>query len=367
MTTHTATPPTSLAGPRYRLADFAPVITLGLIVLIFSLIVERFPSLGTLSLVLQQSAVLAIVATGLTYVLLCAEIDLSVGMVALLAACLCGVLWEQSFAAGPKGAHAKEVSLAMTALVIAAPLAVAICAGWLSGRLTVSSGLPSFIITLAMMNIALGLARFLTRSEKFSVPPALARLGNDAWRITGDLRLPHSAALAAVVLLVAHLVLQHTRFGRYVYMTGGNREAARLAGVRTDRIVVACLALCGFTAAVGGLVNAGRLNSVSLDQNADLLLDAVACVVLGGTSLFGGEGSIGRTVIGVLTFTTLKVGLNLTNVERLIKTSSLSAEWKQSLLGASWVTQFDLLRPFLLGVVLLLALVIHGRLVKRRE
>lgn len=351
----------------FRAGDFAPLISLGLIVLVFSLLVEKFLSFGTLSLILQQSAVLAIVATGLTYVLLCAEIDLSVGMIALLAACLCGVLWEQPFAAGAKGLDARNASLMTTAVVIALPIVAAVFAGWLSGRLTVSSGLPSFIITLAMMNIALGLARFLTRSEKFSVPPALAQLGNDAWRITGDLRIPRSAALAAAVMLVAHLVLQHTRFGRYVYMTGGNREAARLAGVRTDRIVVSCLAVCALTAAIGGLVNAGRLNSVSLDQNADLLLDAVACVVLGGTSLFGGEGSIGRTVIGVLTFTTLKVGLNLTNVERLIKSWPLSPAWRESLLEASWVTQFDLLRPFLLGVVLLMALVIHGRLSKHRE
>jgi ribose transport system permease protein len=199
------------------------------------------------------------------------------------------------------------------------------------------------------------------------VPPALTQLGNGAWRLIGDLRLPKSAVLAAGVMLAAHLVLQHTRFGRYVYMTGGNREAARLAGVRTDRIVVACLSICAAAAAVAGLVNAGRLNSVSLDQNAELLLDAVACVVLGGTSLFGGEGGIGRTVLGVLTFTTLKVGLNLTNIERLIKSWPLPAAWRESWLKASWVTQFDLLRPFLLGVVLLLALVIHGRLVKRRD
>jgi len=199
------------------------------------------------------------------------------------------------------------------------------------------------------------------------VPPALTGLGNDTWKLLGDLRLPKSAVLAAAVVLLAHLVLQHTRFGRYIYMTGGNREAARLAGVRTDRIVVACLSLCAVTAGLAGMVNAGRLNSVSLDQNAELLLDAVACVVLGGTSLFGGEGGIGRTVIGVLTFTTLKVGLNLTNVERLIKSWPLPPSWRESWLKASWVTQFDLLRPFLLGIVLLLALVIHGRLVKRRD
>lgn len=364
-----AEPTARLLSPPRRIdwSDYAPAISLTLIVLTFGMIVSGFFSLGTLSLILQQGAVLAIAATGLTFVLLGAEIDLSVGMVALMAACLCGVLWEQPWAAGAKGAGGANVGFGTTVLVIAIPLLVAMVTGWMAGWLTVSSGLPSFIITLAMMNITLGLARFLTRSEKFAVPSALTKVGNDAWRLFGDFRLPKSAVLAAGVMLIAHLVLQHTRFGRYVYMTGGNRDAARLAGVRTDRIVVACLALCGFTAALAGMVNAGRLNSVSLDQNAELLLDAVACVVLGGTSLFGGEGSIGRTVIGVLTFTTLKVGLNLTNVERLVKTWPLPAEWKAAWLKASWVTQFDLLRPFLLGVVLLLALVIHGRLVKRRD
>ncbi|MBI1347742.1 ABC transporter permease [bacterium] len=367
--TENAQPATAKASATPRQihwADYAPLLSLALIMGVFTLLVDQFWSFGTLSLVLQQSAVLAIVATGLTYVLLCAEIDLSVGMVALLSACVCGVMWEQPWAAGAKGtAHA--ASALTIVFVIGVPIVLATICGWISGRLTISSGLPSFIITLAMMNITLGLARFLTKSEKFAVPGVLTKIGNDGWRLFGGLRIPQSAVLAAVVMLVAHIVLEHTRFGRYVYMTGGNREAARLAGVRTDLVVIRCLAICGLTAAIGGLVNAGRLNSVSLDQNADLLLDAVACVVLGGTSLFGGEGSIGRTIIGVLTFTTLKVGLNLMNVERLIKQSPLPAGWKSQWLEASWVTQFDLLRPFLLGVVLLLALVIHGRLVKRRE
>ena len=360
-------------SPRFQLADFAPLISLATLVLVFSIVASDFLSFGTMSLILKQGAVLAIVATGLTFVLLCAEIDLSVGMVALLSACLCGVLGESPFAAGPKEVNgAANVSFLTTAAVILVPLVVAVLLGLTSGWLTISSGLPSFIITLAMMNIALGLARFLTRSQKFAVPPILGKIGNSSlFEITvqqlGTLSIPQSAVLAAIVMTVAHLVLQHTRFGRYVYMTGGNRHAARLAGVRTERIVIASLAICTFTAACGGMVNSGRMNSVSLDQNADLLLDAVACVVLGGTSLFGGEGSIGRTLVGVLSFTVLKVGLNLTNVERLIKQSPLAPGLKEAWLKASWVTQFDLLRPFLLGVVLLLALVIHGRLVKHRS
>ncbi len=207
--------------------------------------------------------------------------------------------------------------------------------------------------------------RFLLSLAAASFLIVLVGLIDDRFGLRGRQKLA-GQFLAAVVMVLAHLALQHTRFGRFVYMTGGNREAARLAGVRTDRVIVSALAISGVTAATGGLVNAGRLNSVSLDQNADLLLDAVACVVLGGTSLFGGEGSMGRTLIGVLTFTTLKVGLNLTNVERLIKNSPLSENLKTDWLQASWVTQFDLLRPFLLGSVLLIALVIHGRLAKRR-
>lgn len=357
---------------KFQIADFAPLISLGVLTLFFSLVASDFVSFGTVSLILKQGAALAVVATGLTFVLLCAEIDLSVSYVALLSACVCGVLWESSFAAGAKESNGPEsVSTLTTMFVIVVPFLLAMILGWTSGWLTVSSGLPSFIITLAMMNIANGLARFLTRSQKFSVPPLVNRLGNDAvmgfdFQSLGKLNIPQNAVLAAVVMVVAHLVLRHTRFGRYVYMTGGNRQAARLAGVRTERIVIACLAICALTSACGGLLTAGRMKSVTLDQNADLLLDAVACVVLGGTSLFGGEGGIGRTLIGVLSFTVLKVGLNLTNVERLIKQSPLSAGVKEAWLKASWVTQFDLLRPFLLGIVLMLALVIHGRLVKHR-
>ncbi|MBS0202014.1 MAG: ABC transporter permease [Planctomycetes bacterium] len=366
MNSPTLTKDANTSARRLSLADFAPLLTLAAVTLVFAVMAEDFISLGTMTLILKRGAVLAIVATGLTFVLLCAEIDLSVGTLALLSACICGVLWEQPFAAGPKGLG--EGSDLDVCIVVAIPFLIALVLGLLSGGLTVSSGLPSFIITLAMMNIAVGLAKFLTLSQKYNVPPMLKRLGNSALMEFGTLKIPQSAALAAVVMLVAHLVLQHTRFGRYVYMTGGNRQAARLAGVRTEQIVVACLVICAWCAACGGLVNAGRLEGVSLDQNADLLLDAVACVVLGGTSLFGGEGGIGRTLIGVLTFTVLRVGLDAVNPERLIKFSSvLPKAWKDAWLQQSWVTSFDLLRPFLLGIVLLLALVIHGRLVKKHR
>ncbi|HEY4307972.1 MAG TPA: ABC transporter permease [Pirellulales bacterium] len=320
----------------------APMASLAVLILFFALATPAgtFLKPATLVQIFKQGSVLAIVSVGLTYVLLCAEIDLAVGMVALWTACLCGWLYERPFAAGHSGAA--EVSAGIVALVIAVPLLTSLLLGLASGMLTVWSRLPSFIISLAMMNIADGMSRWLTKSEKLAVPPILKTIGNRGIELTDRFELPYSALLAAAVFLIGHVVLRHTRFGRYVYMTGGNREAARLAGVRTGRIVIACLAISAVTAGLGGLVNAGRLNSVSLDQNADLLLSAVACVVLGGTSLFGGSGGMGRTVIGVLTFSVLKVGLN----------------------QVVWIN--DLARPLLMGLVLLVALVVNGLLSKEK-
>ncbi|WP_339908510.1 ABC transporter permease [Symmachiella dynata] len=331
------------AVSRFSLRDFAPLISLFVIVIFFTLTNDEFLTFGRLRLVLQQGAVLAIVSTGLTFVLLCAEIDLSVGMLALWTACACGVLYEQPFAAGEGGQD--DISVTTLVVVIVVPLLSSLLLGLISGLLTVSSRLPSFIITLAMMNIADGLSKTLTQSEKFAVPEVLKEIGNGRLKVTDDFYLPYSAILAAAVMILGHMVLQHTRFGRYVYMTGGNREAARLAGVRTGWIVIACLAICAVTAGLGGLVNAGRLGSVTLDQNGELLLSAVACVVLGGTSLFGGEGGIGRTVIGVLTFSVLGVGLSglISEVDFLE----------------------DRMRPLLMGVVLMTALVINGFLSRK--
>ena len=331
---------------QWEARDLAPLVSLAVLVLFFCWASPSFWKPVTAKQILQQGSALAIVSFGLTYVLLCAEIDLSVGMVALWSACLCGWLWQNwpSLLEQLTGTLPAEPAMApfwMLCLVLFVPVFSGTLLGLLSGGLTVWSRLPSFIITLAMMYIAQGSARYLTKSETLDVPEVLKTLGNRGIDVTDRFMLPYSALLVLGVFIVGHIVLIHTRFGRYVYMTGGNREAARLAGVRTGRIVVACLAISALTAAVGGLVNAGRLNSVSLDQNADLLLSAVACVVLGGTSLFGGEGSLFKTAIGVCTFTVLSIGL----------------------VQIQWVD--DLARQLLMGVVLMVALVINGLLAKR--
>lgn len=347
-----------LGRPEAR--DVAPLASLAVLVVFFTIAASNFLSPDTLTMILKRGAVLAIVSVGLTYVLLCAEIDLAVGAMALWSACFCGWLFDNwALPAGRDGVGSPW----MIPVVILLPLLSCFFLGLLCGALTVWSRLPSFIISLAMMFIAEGLAKYLTRGETLAVPKLLDTIGNEGIeldklllripsllhrytgiepaRFFGEYKIPYSAILAVVVFLLGHFVLRYTRFGRYIYATGGNRQAARLAGIRTGWIVVACLAICAVTAGLGGILNAGRMTNVTLDQNKDLLLSAVACVVLGGTSLFGGEGNMGKTVIGVLTFTVLRVGL----------------------MRITWID--NLARDLLTGVVLMVALVINGVLAKK--
>ncbi len=326
----------------------APLATLLVLICFFSLTAPGFFSLDTLASVLRQVPTRAIVGTGLTFVLLCGEIDLSVAMVATFSACQMGVIHQWMLksdsavwvAASQSGAP--EVTILGLVAVFAFPVVIALVIGFANGALTVISKLPSFIITLAMMEIAYGLASYITHSSQYVVPPILRILGNDGIRVAGRFELPYAFVAALFVMLAAHLILVYTRFGRHVYAVGGNREAARYSGVRTGRIVAMVLAISGLCAALGGFMNAGRLNSAGINQNEKLLLEAVACVVLGGTSLFGGQGGIKNTLVGVLAFTVLDVGLRY----------------------VTWIDEF--LRRFLLGAILLSALILNGQLAKLR-
>ncbi len=329
---------------RWEPRDWAPLATLAALVVFFSLATPRYSffQLVTVSQILQQGAVLAIVSVGLTFVLLCGEIDLSVGALATLAGCTCGYLFRALVPEETPGSQPAEEPWTAVLLCVLVPMVVVVALGAVSGGLTVWSGLPSFIITLAMMNVADGLSQYIAAGEQFvRLPQVLELLGNEGWTVLPGLMIPYSAAIAAGVFVLAHLVLQYTRYGRYVYMVGGNREAARLAGVSPQVVVWSTLALSAALAALGGLLGAGRIGAASPTDNADLLLNAVACVVLGGTSLFGGEGGVGRTLVGVLIFTVLDVGLN----------------------KITWIAPDA--RALLMGVVLLAALVVNGLLARR--
>jgi ribose transport system permease protein len=295
-----------LTWGRRRARDLTPLLTLLAMVVAFSLTTENFLSLINLRNIFVQTATLAVAATGVTFVLLCAEIDLSIAAVAtmtgVVAAYLFGTVGIPGVAAVTLGA------------------AVGAAAGLFNGFISTRLSLPSFMVTLATMQIASGLGQNITKGKiLYTLPPAVEYLGGAYLGTREPFRLPVVIICGVMALLIGHVILSYTRFGRYVYMTGSNREAARLSGVNTKNVVTICLAICGFTAGAAGMLNTGRLGSAQGFGMESMLLDSIAAVVLGGTSLFGGEGGIKNTAIGLLIFGVLNNGLNLLQLDIFVR------------------------------------------------
>ena len=333
----------TLTWVRQRARDLAPFATLLLLVIFFSVTTDSFLKFVNLRNILAQVSTLAVVATGITFVLLCGEIDLSVAAVATMT----GVLAAGLFGKGLRltGDFYVGGNLALAGGLVAVILGAggATLLGLLNGWSATRIGLPSFIATLATMQIATGLGQFFTKGEiLYSLPPLLTYLGggylgeNDPWR------LPVVIPVGIVVLIIGHFVLTYTKFGRYVYMTGSNREAARLSGINTQRIVASCLGISAFCAGLAGMLNTGRLGSAQGYGLEDVLLDSISAVVLGGTSLFGGEGGVKNTVIGLLIFGVLSNGLNQLQLDIYVRL---------------WVR----------GVILLIALIINIYALRLRD
>jgi len=275
----------------------APFATLVVLVVFFGATTDSFFDLVNLRNILAQVATLAVVSTGITFVLLCAEIDLSIAAVSMMTGVIASILFGAVGVPGWVG--------------VLAGAGAATALGMLNGWTTTRVGLPSFVATLASMQIASGLAQYITRGNiVYTIPDILKYLGGSYIGDTDPWRLPVVVVAGVVVLLVGHVVLAYTRFGRYIYMTGSNREAARLSGINTKNIVAACMAICGLCAGLAGMLNTGRLGSAQSYGLDDMLLDSVSAVVLGGTSLFGGQGGIKNTAMGLLIFGVLNNGLN---------------------------------------------------------
>jgi ribose transport system permease protein len=295
-----------LVWARRRARNLAPFATLVVLVVFFSVTTDSFLNPINLRNILAQIATLAVVSTGITFVLLCGEIDLSIAAVAMMTGVIAAVLYGESGLPG--------------GVAIALGAAAATAFGLLNGWSTTRIGLPSFMATLATMQIAAGLAQYTTRGEiVYTLAPALEYLGGEYIGQSDPWRLPVVIVVGAAALLSGHLVLTYTRFGRYIYMTGSNREAARLSGVNTRKIVAACLTISAFSAGLAGMLNTGRLGSAQGYGLDDMLLDSISAVVLGGTSLFGGEGGIKHTVIGLLIFGVLNNGLNQLQLDIFVR------------------------------------------------
>lgn len=295
-----------LGWARRRARDLAPFITLVILIIFFSLTTDSFFNYINFRNILGQIATLAIVSTGITFVILCGEIDLSIASVAMLAGVVAAVLYGE--------AELPQFVAVLLGLLAATGLGVV--NGWSTTRI----GLPSFIATLAAMQIASGLAMYITKgSILYELAPILSYLGGEYLGQEDPWRLPIVILMALVALFAGHFVLTYTKFGRYVYMTGSNREAARLSGINTKNIIGACLTISAFSAGLAGMLNTGRLGSAQGYGLDAMLLDSISAVVLGGTSLFGGEGGVKNTIIGLLIFGVLNNGLNQLQLDIFVR------------------------------------------------
>lgn len=292
----------------------APTVALIGLSALFAVLAPTFLSTGNLRNILAQTSVLAFLATGVTFILLVGEIDLSVANVAVVS----GVTSALIFSGIPLSIPILGgISLGANNEAISVAVAVVLCGtlGLIGGTLVSRLGVPSFIATLGIMLVADGLSYYWSQGRIiYDLMPVARSLGGTYWG-----PLPVIVVSAATVLLVAHLVLSRTRFGRYVYMTGANRAAAELAGVSTRRVLLQVFLVSAVLSAIGGIINVGRLGSAEARTGSELLLPAIAAVVLGGTSVFGGVGGIANTAIGLLLYGVLNNGLDQVQMDIYLK------------------------------------------------
>lgn len=254
--------------------------------------------------VANQTAIYAIIAIGMTMVIITAGIDLSVGSLVALSSVTCALL-IRDMAAGTE-----TTALATLLCCLAALLACAL-AGAFTGVMVTAFKIPSFIVTLAVMMMASGLAFRLSGGRSIpELPTCLLWLGGGT-----SLGIPNPVLLMVFLYVLAHVVMSRMAFGRYVYAIGGNAEAARLSGVPVATVLLAVYTICGALAGLGGIVLTSQLAAGDPKFGLMYELEVIAAVVVGGTSLMGGEGKIFGTLIGAFIIAVIKNGMNLTDVD----------------------------------------------------
>jgi ribose transport system permease protein len=292
-----------------------PLATLIILTALFAILAPgTFLSSGNIVNVMSQVSVLAILAAGLTFVLLLGQIDLSVAAVAVLAGMVSAIVYSGLPITFPfLGPVTFGGGNQWIAILLAGVIACLV--GLLSGILTAKFGIPSFIGTLGVLEMARGLAFYWSDGQNiYEIAPLSNTLGSS---FIGP--IPVIVIVAAVTLLVGHFVLTWTRFGRYVYMVGANPKAAQLSGVPVRRVTIMVFVISGALAGFAGIVLMGRVGSAQATSGDNLLLPAIAAVVLGGTSLFGGVGSMKHTAVGLLLYGVLNNGLDQIDVNIYLK------------------------------------------------
>ena len=289
------------------------LILIGLIFVFSALSFEEFFSVSNARNIATDAAVLLVLATGLTYVIITAGIDLSVGAVLVFAGVISAKVMNSM------GGNNWGVILVGLAVALAAGAAW----GLLNGFLVTKANIPSFIVTLGTLGMALGSALLITGGvDEREVPFKLIETIGSG-RLFGE--LPYLVLIAAVVALIFGIILAQTRFGRYTYAAGSNLEGARRAGVNVDLHLIKVYMLCSTLAGLAGFLALARFGTTSIGGHSTDNLDAIAAIVIGGTSLFGGVGTIIGTVVGVFIPAVLRNGFVIVGVQPF---------WQQVAVGA---------------------------------
>ncbi|MFI5910047.1 ABC transporter permease [Dactylosporangium sp. NPDC051541] len=280
----------------------SPLLVLVAAAVVFSLINPRFAAANSLSLVLQQVAVIGALAVGQTLVILTAGIDLSVGAITILAMMLSAKLAEGNGLPG--------------LLAVLVGIAVGVAAGLLNGALVTRIGLPPFIVTLGTLSVftAIGLLYSKGQSVQQTDLPAFVNWTGETFSV-GRFHITVGVVLVLVLYCIVGFALANTAWGRHVYAVGDDKEAARLAGIRVDRVLVSVYTLAGAIYGLTAWILIGRAGAASPNAIADANLESITAVVIGGTSLFGGRGAVLGTLLGALIVGAFRSGLSLAGVD----------------------------------------------------
>ena len=298
---------TDLVKYKASVTRFHSVIALVVMICAFGVFTDGFLTWGNCRTVLMQISVNTCLSVGMTLVILTGGIDLSVGSVlAFSGAIMAGLL------KGGLDIEGLNLHIGFTVIgAVSGGILLGASLGMFNGIMITRFKVPPFVATLAMLTMARGATKLYTGGE------AVTGLGDTFVRIGSDtfLGIPNQAWIAAVIVGVALVLLKKTRFGRYIYAVGGNEEAARLSGVNVKRVKVMVYTLAGALSAVGGLIVTSKLNSATPVAGEGYELDSIAAVVIGGTSLSGGRGSVLGTVLGALIIGVLNSGLVIMGVD----------------------------------------------------
>ncbi|PSB16209.1 ABC transporter permease [filamentous cyanobacterium CCP2] len=278
-------------------ADWTAAVALVLLIIGFSIASPVFLTLGNIQALLLAAAILVVLTIGQTYVILTGGIDLSVASILTLGSVVLGQAYSRGWGIG----------VACLLAIVTGTLV-----GLINGLVIAKGKITDFIVTLGSLSAASGAALVLSNGRPVQIAdPFLLRLA------TGRLGpIGYFVILAAIVAIIAHFVLFHSRFGTHLLATGGDTEAARAMGINTDRIKITAYIISGCLAGIAGVLLTARVGAAEPASNTSFLLNSVAAVVLGGVSLFGGRGTVIGPVVGALLLTALVNGLTLLAVSQ---------------------------------------------------